>query len=141
MKNQQAAYLDRLTEWADRHGLIASRRSACGHGLRAVPVTGVRADEHGRLCRLPTLGPAPTLWNRDGRPAVLLTHLHAPEEGVGREAVAERVARYARAFGVAGHLAPTGMSLYGRGTSPALYVAAPAQLSEFVQLDRWGRLR
>jgi hypothetical protein len=141
-KHATERYDRMITEWVAAHDLTRSDRTRCAHGL-LLRLHSARADaEHAERCTPDLLGPAPTLWETDGRPVVLLGQAwtFANPADARRRAVAERVGAYAARFRLAAWLGTPGdpLDLWGRGSSPLL-LCRPGDADRFMPAD--GRLR
>lgn len=125
-----------LQAWALHHRLKSSRRFACGHSL----LGSMDPDLHRQLCigeRVDLLDHA-SLWNRDGRPAVLVAWCYRPAtDDLGHASWAYRLNWYARRLSLA-WLVPLAVepinSLYARDTTAVLYGVRGLDLAPFVAL-------
>jgi hypothetical protein len=125
-----------LQAWALHHRLKPSRRFACGHSL----LGSMDPDVHRQLCigeRVDLLNHA-SLWNRDGRPAVLVAWCYRPAtDDLGYASWAYRLNWYATRLRLA-WLVPLAVepihSLYARDTTAVLYGPRGLDLAPFVAL-------
>lgn len=139
MKNP--TYEADLAAWGRSHGLTASARLACAHGLRGLREYDLRAerlkDEHADFCRhgynLDLLDHG-SLWLRRRQPVVLLAHCYRPApKDAGHEAWAERLERYCQRFGLRFLTLSTSADVprYDTEATPVLYARTDRELAEF----------
>jgi hypothetical protein len=118
------AFTADLEAWAALHGLRPSRRTPCGHALLG---RGLKSAAHERYCvgeRSRLLDHA-TVWNRDGRPLVVIAFPFGPvptePEHAGHWSL---VQEYATRLGIAA-FTPDAKNplhrLYDSGACVALY--------------------
>lgn len=108
----------RAAVWAARHGLTLSQRSArCAHGL-----LGRQHDDPARCSPDPyVLLDHARVWNRDGRPALLLAHSYAQ-----REDIEELAPVYAKEFGLVVTIGDPDDDWYGAAAVPIRYESVRA---------------
>ena len=126
-----------LQAWALHHRLRPSRRFACGHSLLG---TSLNLDVHRQLCvgeRVDLLNHA-SLWNRAGRPAVLVAWCYRPTtDDLGHASWAYRLNWYASRLRLT-WLVPLTVepihSLYATDTTAVLYGPKGLDLTPFAAL-------